>query len=221
MRRIVKYLLGALLVFALAVAGGTLVPRPLFVPPAAAAKTVTIYIALSQIHTDIILPADAISRVQFAFMQEALPLDNPNVKWLMFGWGGRSFYTQTPTWSELKPGPLLRGLTVDHSTMHVEVLGDLSTDSPSLIALQVSNDGLKRLRAELISAFQTNDSGAPQLIGGAAYGDYDQFYEANGYFNALIGCNTWTARMLRVAGLQTGLWNPFPQSLRISLNLYN
>ncbi|MGL4488107.1 MAG: TIGR02117 family protein [Rhizobiaceae bacterium] len=211
----------ALATFVLAMISGTIVPRPLLSAAAQEAQGVTIYIASSAIHTDIIIPADADSKAEFAFLGEALPLDDPNVKWVMFGWGGRSFYIETPTLSEIKMGPLLRGLTVDRSTMHVEVLGELGTDSPALLAMQISKDGYARLRDELLANFQTDAEGLPLIIEGAGYGKHDRFYEAKGSFNALSGCNTWTARMLRVAGVRTGLWNLTPQSLRLSLNLYN
>jgi len=56
---------------------------------------------------------------------------------------------------------------------------------------------------------------------GKGYGRHDAFFDANGSFNALVGCNTWTARALREAGLRTGLWNPVPQTLALSLKFYN
>ncbi len=200
---------------------GTFVPRPIFGGQMDAPKDVTIYVASNPIHTDIIIPADGDTRTRFSFLADALPLDNPNVEWIIFGWGGRSFYIETPTWGAMKPGPVFRALTLDDATMHVELLSGLNKDSPSLTELQISKENLAALRTEILATFKLDAVGKPQLITGAAYGDYDQFYEANGHFNALVGCNTWTARMLRVAGLRTGLWNPFPQSLRLSLNLYN
>jgi uncharacterized protein (TIGR02117 family) len=219
--RLFKYLAGAILLFALAVCAGTILPRPLVIAAESDIKDRFVYVATNPIHTDIIIPANAESVAAFAFLGDALPLNNPNVKWLMFGWGGRSFYTETPTWSAMKAGPVLRALTVDSGTMHVELLGDLAFDSPSLIVIPISQENLVALRREILATFKTDAAGNAQRIDGAAYGQFDQFYEANGYFNALIGCNTWTARMLRVAGMRTGLWNPFPQSLRLSLNLYN
>ncbi len=51
------------------------------------------------------------------------------------------------------------------------------------------------------------------MIEGAAYGLDDAFFEARGGFNALAGCNTWTAAMLRQGGLTTGWWTPLPQLL--------
>ncbi|MER9327007.1 DUF2459 domain-containing protein [Mesorhizobium sp. M0587] len=46
-------------------------------------------------------------------------------------------------------------------------------------------------------------------------------YQANDHFNALVGCNTWTAAAFRTAGLRTGRWNPLPVSLGLSMRLYN
>jgi uncharacterized protein (TIGR02117 family) len=183
---------------------------------------VTIYVITNPIHTDIIIPVEAEARATFAFLaDDGMPLDNPNVKWLMFGRGGRSFYIETPTWDKLKPMPALRGLTLDRAAMHVEPLGAINPELAQLIPLTISHDALKRLRNEILVSFSLDTAGKPQPIANSAYGEFDQFYEATGYFNALLGCNTWTARMLRTAGLRTGLWNPFPQSLRFSLNLYN
>ncbi|MGG2475846.1 DUF2459 domain-containing protein, partial [Rhizobium sp. BR5] len=42
------------------------------------------------------------------------------------------------------------------------------------------------------------------------------FFEANGWFNAVAGCNTWSAAMLREAGIRTGWWTPLPPLLRWS-----
>ena len=62
---------------------------------------------------------------------------------------------------------------------------------------------------------------SPMPIDGAGYGDFDRFYEGEGWFNVLVGCNLWTARMLRVAGLKTGFWTPLPVFLTASLDLHN
>lgn len=59
------------------------------------------------------------------------------------------------------------------------------------------------------------------MIAGVRYGPNDLFYEANGWFNALAGCNVWTGRMLREAGITTGWWTPLPGLLTASLALHN
>jgi uncharacterized protein (TIGR02117 family) len=219
--RVAKFLLLAIAAFAVAVFVGAFVPRPLFSLTNSDIKDVTIYLAASAIHTDIIIPADQQSRAEFAFLGDGLQLANPEVKWLMFGWGGRSFYIETPTWSDLKAVPVFRALTLDAVVMHVETLGDINVDSPVLKKVVISRRALAALKRDIAASFSVEADGNAQLITGSAYGAYDQFYEANGRFNALLGCNTWTARILRTAGVRTGIWNPFPQTLRISLNLYN
>ncbi len=219
--RITKFFITAIAVFAVAVLLGTLVPRPLFSVNTSDANTVKIYLAGSAIHTDIIIPVDNQSRADFSFLGFDLPLTNPNVKWLMLGWGGRSFYIETPTWSQLKAGPLFRALTLDGAVMHVEVLGEMNEDNPALTKLELSIQEFEALKREMAASFKIDLTGKAQVIAGAAYGEFDQFYEANGKFNALLGCNTWTARILRAAGVRTGFWNPLPQTLRFSLNLYN
>lgn len=72
-----------------------------------------------------------------------------------------------------------------------------------------------------IAASFSRVDGRAAMVPGAGYGAYDFFFEAEGHFNALAGCNTWTARALRAAGLRAGWWNPLPQSLGLSLDLYN
>lgn len=211
----------AIAAFAVALLLGTLIPRPLFSVNTSDAKTVKIYLAGSAIHTDIIIPYDSDSHAAFSFLSDALPLTNPNVKWLILGWGGRSFYIETPTWSQLKAGPLFRALTLDAAVMHVEVLGDIDEDNIALTKLELSTQEFNALKLEMAASFKTDATAKAQMIVGAAYREFDQFFEANGKFNALLGCNTWTARILRAAGVRTGFWNPFPQTLRVSLNLYN
>ncbi len=56
---------------------------------------------------------------------------------------------------------------------------------------------------------------------GVAYDAHDIFFPAVGGFNAMMGCNTWTADMLRRAGVKTGMWTPLPLTLDWSLDLHN
>ncbi len=218
-----RLLIGALALAAFAIIAA-FVPRPLFPVNANGGGVAEIFVAANPIHSDVIIPFDDAAKREFAFLRAgngAAWFDNANVRFISFGRGGRAFYIETPTWDKLKPGPLFRGLTLDSATIHVEPLGEIFRDNPSVTALTISPEGLERLRSEIRASFTQGTDQAPMLIAGKSYGEFDDFYEANGYFNALLGCNTWTARMLRVAGLRTGLWNPLPQSLRLSLKLYN
>ena len=89
-----------------------------------------------------------------------------------------------------------------------------------MVTLEVSDAGYDALLSFIEDSFARQGS-QPILIPGVQYGQYDRFYEANGYFTAALGCNTWTAQGLREAGLRTGWWNPIPATLLLSLDLYN
>ncbi|MDX8534247.1 TIGR02117 family protein [Mesorhizobium sp. VK25A] len=219
LRRFLAMLVAAVL---LAAALGTLVPRPLW--PAAMAEgegTRHILVLKNQIHTDIAVPFDDGVRRRFAFLADAgLPIEAPEARYIVFGWGGRAFYLETPTWSQLKAAPVLKALTLDASVMHVDVAGAIKEELPDVIGFYVDDEHFSALLDYIAASFQQGPNG-PVVIENAGYSTYDRFYEANGHFNALVGCNTWTAAALRTAGLRTGWWNPLPVSLWWSMRLYN
>jgi uncharacterized protein (TIGR02117 family) len=174
------------------------------------------------IHTDIALPADPDVLERFGFLAESgMPLGDGRVKWLIVGWGGRSFYLETPTWSDLKPGPAIAALTVDASVMHVGVTGDIPEGTDGITPIDLSPQAFAAVMQVASNSFASGSDGRPILIEGRSYGAFDRFYEAKGRFNAVVGCNTWTGAVLRQGGIRTGWWNPMPQSLNLSLRLFN
>ena len=114
----------------------------------------------------------------------------------------------------------MRSFTLDSSVMHVDVTGDFPADLVGVKRLRISEAGYQRLIAGISASFVRQD-GRVQLVPGVAYGLTDAFFEANGWFNALAGCNTWSAAMLRQAGIRTGWWTPLPPLLRWSVDLHN
>lgn len=218
-RAIVALVLAAIL----APFAGAIVPRPLLGPATAGGDQPRRILVLSNpIHTDIALPADpdVIQRLDF-LLSSGLPLSDPAVKWLVVGWGGRAFYLETPTWSDLKPGPVLRALTADSSAMHVAVAGEIDQAAEGVVPIDLSEAAFTDMVSAALDGFARDQRGTPILIEGRSYGPYDRFYEGVGMFNAIVGCNTWTGAVLRRAGLRTGLWNPLPQSLVWSLRAFN
>ena len=221
MLRAVRWIASILLVVALAVLAGMLVPRPLWPSDDELTATRRILVLTNPIHTDIAIPIGPDVLERFAFLEAAgIPLSNPAARWLIFGWGGRAFYLETPTWADLKPMPVLKALTLDRSVMHVDLFGDIPEPHPAVTAFEIGEEAFDRLTAFIDGSFE-RIGGEPVLIAGASYGSVDRFYEAHGFFNALVGCNTWTARALREAGLRTGWWSPLPPNLAASLRLYN
>ncbi|MBX5160133.1 MULTISPECIES: TIGR02117 family protein [unclassified Rhizobium] len=223
MRTGIRWVLRIVFLLVLLVACGSFIPRPLIAPVKASSVAATHRILLlsGPIHTDIAIPLDEEARSAFSFLvDDGFPLGHPDAEWLIVGWGGRAFYLETPTWAELKPLPVLRALTIDRSVLHVDLAGHITEPQSSVAPFDVSDDQLARLRNFISDSF-VRDAGSVVPIPDAGYGEIDRFFEAKGYFNALFGCNTWTAAALRSAGLRTGLWNAFPQSLRLSVAVYN
>lgn len=223
MTRFLRRFLMFLLAVAAVLAVGTFLPRPLVTGRAADAPLQHhILVLTNPIHTDIAIPIDDEVRRRFAFLDNAgMPIAAPGARYLVFGWGGRAFYIATPTWADLQPVPLLKGLTLDRSVLHVDITGDISELHPAVRRHDLDAAGFGRLLSFVQASFSEDAAGKPQAIADAGYGEFDRFYKANGYFTALLGCNTWTAQALRAGGLRTGWWNPLPATLRVSLSLYN
>jgi uncharacterized protein (TIGR02117 family) len=210
-------------VIVLLVAVGTFIPRPFFDAerPADVVKTRRILVVSNPIHTDIAIPLDDETRAAFGFLGvSGIPVADPAAAWLVIGWGGRAFYLETPTWAELKPMPVFRALTIDRSVMHVDVAGPIDETHPAVRTFDLGPAQFQHL-SDFIQQSFVREGGEVVMIPDAGYGEYDRFFEAHGTFNALVGCNTWTAAALRAAGLQTGWWNPLPQTLGVSLALFN
>ena len=221
MRFITRWIGGGLLLIILLLVLGTVVPRPFFAEETSGATDREILLLSNPIHTDIALPVDDDLRRVFSQLQEGgIAVNHPAAAYLVFGWGGRSFYIQTPTWADLKPMPVLRSFTVDRSVMHVDVTGDFPADFAGVQRLRISEAGYQRLVSGIGASFR-RDNGNVRVIPGVSYSLTDGFFEANGWFNALAGCNTWSAATLRQAGIRTGWWTPLPPLLRWSVALHN
>jgi uncharacterized protein (TIGR02117 family) len=143
----------------------------------------------------------------------------PGVEYLVIGWGGRSFYIETPTWGDIRPLPVLRALTIDRSVLHVSVAGPIDRSHPAIRPLDITQEGRSRMIAAMRASF-AREGAMPVVVPGAAYGTDDAFFEAEGAFNAFLGCNTWTAAVLRAGGIRTGWWTPLPQLLDLSIDLH-
>lgn len=223
-KRPLRGLFALVALLALAVTAGTLMPRP-FWPAAKASEafgqTRRILVLSNPIHTDIAIGIDAETLARFPFLAESgMPVTHSNARWLVFGWGGRAFYIETPTWADLKPMPLIKGLTLDRSVIHADVAGEIIEPSDRVRSFEIGPEEYQRLLAYIEASFKAGD-GSIAAMPDTAYGPTDAFFEANGWFSAAVGCNTWTAAALREAGIRTGWWNPLPVSLSMSLDLYN
>jgi uncharacterized protein (TIGR02117 family) len=211
MRRASRVLVLAVLTVLIALALGVLIPRGGSAP----VGPERVLVLAGPIHTDIALPLDARTRERFAFLEASVPIGHPGADWLVLGWGGRAFYLETPTWADLRAGPLLRALTLDASVVHADVAGPIAVPQEGVVALDLSAEARTRLEDAILASFAGTEA-----LPGEFYGPTDAFFEGVGHFNLLLGCNAWTAAMLREAGVTTGAWTPLPRALLWSLALH-
>lgn len=174
-----------------------------------------IYLLTTLLHADFAIPVDDEVRARFAFLGEAgLPIDSPALRYLVFGWGSRAFYTATPSLVDIRPAPTLRAITGDDSVMHILPARDVST-LPDATAIHLPDGGFDRLLDFIQASFQGKGSFLQ-----SGYGFGDVFYAARGGFNIFRPCNIWVADGLRQAGIPTGAWTPTTQSLMLGLSLH-
>ncbi|MEZ5872681.1 MAG: TIGR02117 family protein [Nitratireductor sp.] len=178
-----------------------------------------IYLLTTLLHADIAIPVNDALRSRFDFLGDAgVPIDHPGLKYLIFGWGSREFYTRTARLSDIRPATAFRAITGDASVMHVYAAGDVS-GLESAFGIDLPPGGPERLLAFIETGF-ARDAGRPVPIDGVSYGMADAFFAGVGHFDIMRPCNIWVGEALREAGLATGVWTPITGALKLGLQLH-
>lgn len=129
------------------------------------------------------------------------------------GYGNREFYLNTPTWSDLSLKTAFYAFFGNGpSLLHVEH-DDRPRPNEWQRPIVLRPDEYRRLTAYIARRFRRDAGGRTIPVLGRGYGPNDMFYEANGGYSFVLTCNEWTGRALRAAGVRTGLWTPFEQSI--------
>lgn len=174
---------------------------------------VAVFVVSNGVHLDILVPMRSPVRDWTETLRpEHFPRGNPLfAAYAGFGWGDRSFYLNTPTWSALTPGDALRALFASAgSLVHVSLWYGTPEPGPGVRRLLLGEDAYRRLLAALDAGFQHDEAGRPRLIPGRSYGLDDAFFEGEGHYSVLETCNEWAASRLRAAGVPGGWWSPLP-----------
>lgn len=167
----------------------------------------TIYLRSNGIHVDIVMPAEA----QGLSWPRLLPPDDVRdppllVRWYGFGAGERRVYLETPTWGDITPKTLWSALTGGERVLHIDQTAEPGFE---LRAIRLRPEEYRRLW----SAIRADFEGRPRRIDHPGYGPDDAFYQGRGRASAIHTCNQWVADKLRLAGVKTSLWSPFPAGL--------
>lgn len=210
---IVAAVLGLLLLYVVAA-----VPGALLRPPAASTGTeelYPIYLAWSEIHTDIILPVRGLSVDWSTVLADPdTPLSGLGGGYAAFGWGSDSFYRNVPTLAEMNVPLIARAMLFDTTVVHVAPVADPTLIPPTYRrTMMVTAEGLRALEQHVLASFVLSPEGRADAIPVETYGYGDAFYLGQGRYQPIRTCNQWTSEGLRLAGVSTGLWTPFSQSI--------
>lgn len=121
-------------------------------------------------------------------------------RWYEIGWGDKQFYQAGEVTAALA---LRAGMVPTDAVLHVTALParpDSHFTRNRVIGLRVDTAGLARLTTAVADYFKYDENGEPITSGKGLYGQ-SLFFDATGRFHAFNTCNTWTARMLKQAGV--------------------
>lgn len=179
-----------------------------------------IFVVSNWLHADILLPADTTTMEVFDFLRgSSFPVEHPDLRYLVVGWGSREFYTSTRDYADMEFRTVWRAATGDRAVMHVAPAGPVAGND-DLLVYQLSDASYQKLLGFILESF-AHGPASPQLIEGASFGFGDVFYEGQGWFNIFNPCNVWISRALKASGVPGGIWTPTTLSLKINHFLYH
>lgn len=214
MRKVLPWLLGGSvalpLLIALAMLAGSLIPangewrQP--------REGVRIFVYSNGVHTGLVLPL-VNAEMDWRPLVRADDLPDPARAGdhLLFGWGERDFYLNTPGWSDVSLKLVARALAGSDSTLvHVDHLRGVAT-GPDMRPVTLSAMQYSALAAAIQGDFAIGPDGRAAHFPG--YGPDDIFYAGRGRYSLISTCNEWTGTRLRSIGVRVGMWTPFAQGV--------
>lgn len=168
---------------------------------------ITIYACDNGVHTDLVLPVSAAGvdwRETFGPEAFAGPVDG--LDHVGLGWGGRDFYLNTPTWTDVKIGTAVKSVLWDETVVRAEFM-PVPHARPSCRPWRAGEATYRQLAAFVRDSLRLSH-GRP-VLAGPGYGPRDAFFVANGSYTIVDTCNQWSARGLRLAGAPVAPWTPF------------
>jgi uncharacterized protein (TIGR02117 family) len=162
--------------------------------PALPAGDAALYVVARGWHTDIGLRVDATSASLAPWLQ-----DFPGAHFVVFGFGERNFYMAHETDSFT----MLAALLPSASAILLTALNappPVAFVEHEVVTLHVPAATVARIAGLIRQSLESQSDGAPVPLGNGPYAG-SRFYASNETYDAFYTCNTWTARVLRDAGI--------------------
>ena len=178
-----------------------------------AKQGVTIFIETNGVHTWVVVPT-VNAEMDWRPMLPAEHIRDLRYagNYIAIGFGNRDFYLNTPTWGDLSLKTAAAALIGGGPTLMHVIHEWNPTPNEYQRPIRLSRDQYRRLVRYLNAGFALRDGKTIPLIG-RGYGPSDVFYESRLSYNLGNTCNEWTGEALRAAGVKTGVWTPFAQSI--------
>lgn len=212
LRWLVPVVLAPVLLFLLAGWIGALIPRnsDWIEPNAADADTVTLFVGSNGIHTEIAMPITHDSPDWRLDWRDHFPLSDlaaPNRAYthVAVSWGEKSFFLETPSWSEFDLMTGLGALTGGDALLHA-VFYESPAASEQFRPIRIRREEYRALAMQIIADLPSKGTRTTYR----GYGARDAFYDAKGAYHLANTCNQWTSDRLARAGIETGWWTPLP-----------
>lgn len=164
-------------------------------PSVSADDVRTVHIVNHGWHTGVVIAADQLDP-ELSFLRPFFE-DQP---WFEFGWGDRDFYTAK---SQNLAMTLRAAFWPTPTVVHVVALPkDPKTwfSNSEVVTLSLSSEAHQKLNAAISESFSRSDSGSVVAGGKGLYGR-SLFFDGFGSYVVTNTCNTWTARVLKQAGV--------------------
>lgn len=180
-----------------------------------AANGTEVFVETNGIHTDFVLPL----RTQVKAWTELIRRSGARrsqvpARYLSFGWGDRSFYLNTPDWSDFSLGTAFNAVLLPSETvMHVTFLDDTPELSDTCRRLVLDEEQFSKLVRYIERGFARDDTGGVKRLPEGGYWKNDDFYEATGSYHLFNTCNDWANMALKEIGVRTALWAPFDKAI--------
>lgn len=206
LKKVGRYSGLALLSLLIMLALGYVIPRPWSAPSSQPCERM-IYVSSDNFHTNLILPMTDLVTGWQQRVGLSLPTTDP-IQYLVFGWGERTFYVETPSWEEMKISNALKALFWSNAAaMNVYSLPEAPQSQGNTIVKPVwmTEQNYRQLLQFIQNSFQLDRQGQVMRIR-RRNGDLTNFFEAHGRYSILTTCNSWTAEGLRAAQIKTPLW---------------
>lgn len=175
---------------------------------------INIWVSSNGVHTNIIVPVKIGTNDWNEFLKT-----EKYCNYLVFGWGDKEFYMNTPEWSDLKFRTAFNALFIPtESVMQVYCKGDPPKLSENTKKLNLNASQYNKIVSYIIGSFVKDSLNRPiELISEKNAGNLYNYYMANGRYTLFFTCNNWTSRGLKQAGVKNALWAPFDKSVLFHL----